>query len=733
MADSPSIAVCPACIGLPAGDEALLAGQSRSDQLRRIELSLPTIHCAACITGVETGLERLPEIKGARVNLTRRRVSITVEDIPGIEVRLMELLTSWGYPAQELDSATLDRDHVDAAGRDLLARIAVAGFAAMNVMLLSVSVWSGAEATTREFMHWISAFIALPTVAFAGMPFFKNAWTALRVGRLNMDVPISLALILASGVSLAETMEGGEHAYFDAALSLTFFLLIGRYLDHRTRAVARSAAVELAALEVHKAERISPDGSRETVPMDALREGDLVAVPVGDRIPVDGIITEGRSELDPSMLTGETLPQAVEPGMEAVAGMLNISGPLVVRAEGLGDETLLKQITRLVEAAERSKNKYTSLAEKAANIYAPLVHILAAGAFLFWGFYSGDWRLAVNIAAAVLIITCPCALGLAVPAVLTAASGRLFRNGVLLKEGIALERLAEIDTVVFDKTGTLTTGKPRLVNGGDIAPDMLAIAAAMAAGSVHPLSKAICAYFGTSDIVLSDITEEPGMGSRAMLNGQEVRLGRAKWCGVADEQVQNTVAWLRVGQGDALAFLFEDTLREEAAITIEGLRAAGVDLHLLSGDTEGPVRDLAEQLGFAEWRAGATPADKVAVLEGLAAKGHKVLMVGDGLNDAAALASAHVSMSPASAVDASRTSADLILVGNDLSQVVESLRLARVAKRRILENFSIAAIYNLIAVPIALLGFATPLMAALAMSGSSITVSLNAMRLGRKK
>lgn len=734
MAETPSIAVCPACVAIPT-DLIKSAGEARSERSRRIELSLPTIHCAACISGVETGLSKLPEIEGARVNLTRKRVTITVKDIPGIETYLIDLLTSWGYPAKELDSAALDQEMVDKAGRDLLARLAVSGFAMMNVMLLSFSVWGGAEGATRELMHWISAAIALPTVAFAGVPFYKNAWTALRVGRLNMDVPISLALILASGVSLMETIEGGDHAYFDAALSLTFFLLLGRYLDHRTRVVARSAAVELAALEVHRAERINADGSRETVPMDALREGDMIAVAAGARIPVDGVVTKGRSELDPSMLTGETMPEAVEPGTSVIAGMLNLTGALVVRAEGLGEDTLLQQITRLVESAEASKNKYTSLAEKAATVYAPLVHILSAAAFLFWGFYTGDWRLAVNIAAAVLIITCPCALGLAVPAVLTAASGRLFRNGVLLKEGIALERLAEVDTVVFDKGGTLTTGKPQLMNGAAVSLPDMAVAVAMAQGSAHPMSKAIGEFGKATGVVpasLTDIVEEPGMGTRALLDGQEIRLGRAVWCGVESHDVAQSASWLRIGTRAPIVLLFEDTMRPEAVETIAALLEDGVDVQILSGDVPKPVEDAAARLGVKTWIAEATPADKVAVLKRLADGDHKVLMVGDGLNDAAALAGAYVSISLASAVDASRVSADLILVGDDLSQVSKSLRLARIAKRRIIENFTIAAIYNLIAVPIALMGFATPLMAALAMSASSITVSLNAIRLGRK-
>lgn len=494
--------------------------------------------------------------------------------------------------------------------------------------------------------------------------------------------------------------------------------------------------MELAALEVHREERFNADGSRETVPMDALREGDMIAVAAGSRLPVDGVVLEGRSELDPSMLTGETMPEAVAPGDKVIAGMLNLTGALVVQAEGLGEDTLLQQITRLVESAEASKNKYTSLAEKAAAIYAPLVHMLSAAAFLFWGFYSGDWRLAVNIAAAVLIITCPCALGLAVPAVLTAASGRLFRNGVLLKEGIALERLAEVDTVVFDKGGTLTTGKPRLMNGADVSPRDMAVAIAVAQGSVHPMSRSVVEFGKTAGItaaMLKDIVEEPGMGTRATFDGQEIRLGRAVWCGLGSHDVEKSASWLKIGKRAPITLLFEDTMRAETGETIAALLADGLEVQILSGDVPKPVKDAANKLGVSTWIAEATPADKVAHLKALADAGRKVLMVGDGLNDAAALAGAYVSISLASAVDASRVSADLILVSDDLSQVSKSLRLALVAKRRILENFTIAAIYNLIAVPIALLGFATPLMAALAMSGSSIAVSLNAMRLGRKQ
>lgn len=728
-AETPSMAVCPACVPLPDIGKRLPKLDPSEQPMRRVELSLPTVHCAACISAVERQLANRPDVFGARVNLTLKRVSITAADLPEIEEELIKELDRLGYPAKPLDSAVLAKAEGDKAGRDLLARLGVAGFAMMNVMLLSISVWAGAEGSTRDLMHWISAAIALPAVVFSGYPFYKSAWGALRRGRLNMDVPISLAIILASGVSLYETMQGGDHAYFDAALSLTFFLLIGRYLDYQTRATARSAASELAALEVQKARRVTDDGE-ETVPLDALREGDILAVAPGERLPVDGVVTWGDSELDPSMLTGETLPQAVGEGAVVRAGMLNISGPLKVRAEGLGEETLLKQITRLVETAETTRNKYTSLAEKAANIYAPAVHLLSLLAFLGWGFATGDWRLAINIAAAVLIITCPCALGLAVPAVLAAASGRLFAQGVLLKDGVSLERLADIDTVVFDKTGTLTTGKPALVNADDIPAEARNIAAALAQHSAHPLSKAIARTF-SSALPLENVREHPGFGTSGRLNGEEVRLGRADWCGATP--AAQTAVWLKVGTQPATPFLFEDELRPEAAATVKALQDAGLSVQLLSGDVPAAAEAMAKAAGIEHWTAQASPSEKVDALNALAAKGHKVLMVGDGLNDAAALAAAHVSISPASAVDASRSSADMIIITNDLFQVAKAHKIAVASKRRIIENFTIAAVYNLISVPLALAGFATPLMAALAMSTSSITVSLNSMRIGRMK
>ncbi|MFQ5624456.1 MAG: heavy metal translocating P-type ATPase [Paracoccaceae bacterium] len=727
-----NVAACPACAAAPPPAAAALRGAPDGPQ-RTVELSLPGIHCAACIAAVERGLSALPEVGAARVNLTLKRVRVSVTDSTDAETRLIRALDAVGYEAHPLDAQALAATANDTVGRDLLARLAVAGFAAMNVMLLSVAVWSGAEAATRDFLHWISALIALPAVAFAGMPFFRNAWSALRVRRLNMDVPISLALVLASGVSLSETFQSGAHTYFDAAVSLTFFLLIGRYLDHRTRAAARTAATELAALEVHRAERLLPDGSREVVPLGELATGDVVLAAPGARIPVDGVVESGTSEIDPSLLTGETLPQQVSAGGRVHAGMLNLSGPLRIRIDGAPEDTLVRRIAKLVEVAETARNRYTTLADAAARVYAPLVHLLAFGSLIGWGLAVGNWHHAVNVATAVLIITCPCALGLAVPAVMAAASGRLFRAGTLLKDGAALEKLAGIDTVVFDKTGTLTQGRPRLLNGAGIPPRENAVAAALAAASTHPYARAIAEAFpGAPAPRLESIAEFPGQGIEAKIAGQKVRLGRADWAGAAVGTVESS-SWLRIGDEPPVAFRFADAPRPEAAETVEALHEAGLRVVMLSGDASRPAEELARAVGIGKWQAEMTPEDKVACLKRLRDDGHKVLMVGDGLNDTAALAAADVSISPASAIDASRSAADMILTAGDLRHIPAAWRLARRARARMLQNFAISAAYNVVSVPLAVSGLATPLIAALAMSASSITVSLNAMRLGGRR
>jgi Cu2+-exporting ATPase len=719
------ISACPACVVVPAAERIAAL---RADRAGRIVLSLPNAGGAQSISTVEAALQALPGVISARVNLTQKRVSVEAEGSVTAD-QLIEILEAQGQEAHELDPGLLSTTETDRQGRELLMRLGVAFFSMMNVMLLSVAVWSGAEAATRDLFHWISGAIALPTVIFAGQPFFKSAWASLRQGKLGMDVPISLALILASSISVYETAMSGHHAYFDAAVMLAFFLLLGRYLDHRTRAIARSAAEELAALEVPRAILIL-DGTEIETPIADIHPGDTVLVRPGARMPVDGVVLHGASELDRSLLTGESLPVQAGQGTVVSAGEVNLTGPLTVQVMAAGKDSSLHRMADLVAVAEGTKTRYTSLADRASRLYSPLVHILSFSAFGYWMWATGgDVRYAINISAAVLIITCPCALGLAVPAVITSASGRLFRKGLLIKHGTALERLAEVETVVFDKTGTLTLGIPEPLGLADHPNEAVAVAAALAAGSSHPLARALAEGAKATGIAPTDITdirEVPGHGIEGQYRGTRVRLGRADWCGAVP--VAATATYLSL-DGQTHAFSFTDRLRPGAEAAVSALKAAGLKVELLSGDAPAPVRELAERLGITDWQAGVLPTEKAARVAELSAQGRKVLMVGDGLNDTAALAAAHVSISPASALDAARVASDIVLLGQDIAPIADAVRIGRQSARRMIENFLISGGYNIIAVPLALVGLATPLAAALAMSLSSITVSLNAMRL----
>ncbi len=716
-----SVAACPGCV---SGTGSGLDAEATSDA-RYLSFSVPTIHCAGCIAKIEKNVGSCRGVRSARVNLSQKRLLVDAD--VGLRDEILARLAGLGYEAYPLDRTVLEKGK-DPEARALLVRLAVAGFAMMNVMLLSVSIWSGAEGETRNFLHWISAAITLPTVVFTSAPFWHSALSALRKARLNMDVPITLAIFLATGMSLFETWVGGHDAYFDAALSLTFFLLLGRYLNHRTRMAARSAAVELAAMEAKTALRMG--ATNQQVPIEDLKIGDVVLVQPGMSIPVDGTVINGESDIDKALLTGESLPEKADLGTDVFAGTRNLTGPLQIRVTKPIENSVLRRIGELVSLAETAKSQYTGLAERAAEIYAPVVHILAFATFLGWYLLGGDIRHSLNIAVSVLIITCPCALGLAVPAVMTAAVSRLFRAGVLIKDGTAIERLAEVDNIVFDKTGTLTRGEPVL--SGEISADVLTVAAGLAQGSAHPLSRAIlqaATLRGIEPASLTGITELPGKGVEGNFQGRTARLGRAGWLGV--EAVAGTMqTWLQLDAEAPVCLRFADVLRPEAETVVRQLAERGFKPALLTGDRQDVARPLADQLGIVSVLADVLPEQKVTAIQ---ERGGRTLMVGDGLNDAAAMGAAHASMAPATAIDATRTAADCILLGNSLSEIPHTLAMARMARRRILENFAIAAGYNLIAVPIAVLGYASPLAAAIAMSSSSILVSLNALRLLRDK
>jgi len=728
---------CPLPVGAaepgePGVEPAPFVRVDPASGLLRLDLVVEGVHCAACIRRIERALGRLPWVKEARVNLTTRRLAVAFEGDPARAPEIVTTVEGLGYRAVPFDPARLEGADA-AAEKELLLCLAVAGFAAGNIMLLAVSVWSGhftgmGEAT-RTFLHWFQALIALPAIAFSGRPFFRSALSALRHGRTNMDVPISLAVILAPAVSLIETIRAGEHAYFDSAVTLLFFLLIGRYLDRRARGAARAAAARLLALRAQAVSRIEPDGTVRAVRPESLEPGQEILVATGERVGVDGAVVEGRGELDVSLVTGETVPQPVEPGARVFAGTLNLGAALRVRVSAVGEGTLLAEIVRLMEAAEQRRSRFVALADRVARLYAPFVHTLAALTLLGWLLAGAGWHTAIMSAIAVLIITCPCALGLAVPAVQVIAAGRLMKGGTLVKSATALERFARVDTVVFDKTGTLTTGRMALaaIEGGERAD--LEAAARLARASRHPLARALAAAAGPGPSA-SGVEEVAGRGLRLCTAEGEWRLGRRGFAAeVEDDGRPGAELWFARPGRPPVRFRFADPLRPDAAEVVAALRARGLSVELLSGDRRATVEAVAGRLGLEHWRAELAPAEKVARLEALARAGRRVLMVGDGLNDAPALAAASVSLSPASAADVSQTTADAVFQGQRLAPVLEVLEVARRAERLVRQNIAMSIAYNLCAVPLAVLGYVTPLLAAIAMSSSSLLVVGNSLRL----
>jgi Cu2+-exporting ATPase len=702
----------------------------------RIDLAVEGVSCAGCMSKIERGLSAIPEVTLARVNLSDRRVALEWKQGALDPARFIDRLAELGYKAYPFEKAGAEATEAEES-RFLLRCLGVAAFATMNVMMLSIPVWSGNVSDMlpeqRDFFHWLSALIALPAVAYAGQPFFRSAWRALRTGNVNMDVPICIGVILALGMSVVESFHHAEHAYFDAAIMLLTFLLVGRTLDQNMRRRTRAVAGNLAALKAESATKFVGTDEISEVPVAAIRAGDIVLLRPGERCAVDGTVIDGRSEIDQSLITGETLYVPAEQGTSVYAGSLNISGALRVKVSAAAEGTLMAEITRLLDNALQARSRYMRLADRASRLYAPVVHATAALTVLGWVLAGASWHDAIVTGIAVLIITCPCALGLAIPTVQTVAAGAMFKAGVLLNAGDAIERLAEAEHVIFDKTGTLTLPELDVVNVAEISADMFALAGRLALSSHHPLAAAV-AQAANAKSPLIGAVEEPGQGVRACLDGVELRLGRPSFCGIKALVALNAnfdaeASVVAFSRGDETILLsVRQGLRPDAAAIVAALKRRGIGVEILSGDREVAVQATANALQIDEWRAGVTPADKIARIEALKTQGIKVMMVGDGMNDAPALAAAHVSMSPISAAHLSQATADLVFLGRPLAPLLSAIDYARKALQLMRQNLLIAVGYNLVAVPIAISGVVTPLIAAAAMSGSSILVMLNALR-----
>tara|TARA_Y100000296_G_scaffold87403_1_gene133118 strand:- start:30150 stop:32285 length:2136 start_codon:yes stop_codon:yes gene_type:complete len=690
------------------------------------DFAVPDIRCAGCISKLEQGLVRDARIKAARVNFTEKRVHLahTADaEMPD----LLGAFTSLGFEAHPIGEGPKDLDGEAASSKELVRAVAVSGFAMMNIMLLSVSVWSGATGVTRDLFHWLSALIALPTIAYAGRPFFRSAWRALRHGHTNMDVPISIGVTLATALSLYETATHGAHAYFDSAVMLLFFLLCGRWLDSVMRDRARGGVTALLRNMGTGAMVVGADGNTHWTDATALQPGMVMLVAAGERLAADGVIVQGRTRIDLSLLTGESAPQDADLDDPVHAGTLNIDAPVRVRVTAAGTDTAIADIARLMGEASQGKSRYVRIADRAARLYAPAVHGLALTAFAGWVVAGAGWHEALLIAVAVLIITCPCALGLAVPAAQIVAAGALMKRGVLIKDGSALERMAEIDRALIDKTGTLTLGRPVASNLGEIAPQHYPLLLALAQMSRHPLSAALnrdLTAQGVHAAQIDEVQETPGFGVAALWQGQPVTLGRPQ----GPEAGSELASELSIDGHPVALVRFADALRPDAVEAIAALKAESVDAMILSGDRTEAVAPVARTLGLTAM-TGLSPQDKLAAIARSSGAGHKVLMIGDGLNDGPALAAGHASMAPGSASDVGKNASDCIFMGDRLMPVVDTIRMARRTQAIVRQNFALAIGYNVIAVPLAFAGLVTPLVAAIAMSGSSLIVVGNALRL----
>lgn len=691
------------------------------------------IHCGGCIHKIEHALAQEPGIHTARLNFSTGRLFIEWTGAADQAEGYVRLIEHMGYQVRPFHQET-EKNFSEDEHKFLLICLGVAGFAMGNIMLLSVGLWTTSTETmgpaTRDLFHWISALIAVPAVIFSGRPFFRSAYHALKNGRTNMDVPISVGLTLATSMSLFETIHHGEHAYFDSAIMLMFFLLIGRYLDFRARRHARTAAHDLMNKLSGFATIIEGDQVK-SIPVKDVKEGMLVLISAGQNIPVDGQVVTGETHVDTSLVTGETLPRLVIPGQDVYAGTVNQSAPITIKAMKVAEQSLLADIIRLIEKAEQGQARYVRLADRAARLYTPVVHVLALLSFLmWWGVWEAPWQESLMIAVTVLIITCPCALALAVPVVQVLASGQFMKQGILLKSGDALERLSAIDTVFFDKTGTLTYGKPALV--GQYDPAVLQMAASLGVYSQHPLSRALVQSYQGHLLPLSEVTEHPGQGISARYKGHHLKLGSANWCGQHNTSSTLMQIFLMRDADIHGVFTFEDILRPDVGQTIQHFHQQGIGTYLLSGDRQVIAKQMGENVGIDHIQGDLTPVQKHHVLTEKKAKGHHILMVGDGLNDAPVLAEADVSMAPGTAIDMAQNSADLIFMGDSLSSVSTAHRIAQKAQKLVRENFALTILYNVIAIPLAFAGWVTPFVAALAMSGSSLVVIANSYRLKEK-
>ena len=728
---------------------------------RDINLLVEGIHCAACVWLIENSLQALPGVPEARVNLSGRRLHVRWDNSRQKLSAIIQRLGQIGYAAVPYDPEAAE-GQLSRENRNLLYRMAFAGFTMMNMLWVSIALYSGADrGEFRPLFHWVGFALATPTLIYSGYPFFKGAWVGLRNRYLGMDLPIAIGASISYGYSVYVTVSGSTlgDVYYDTVVNFLFVILVGRYLEAVSKRQAVASTQRLLDLQPRVATLMTSEGE-SIVPIRSVRKGQIVLVRPGERIAVDGWVTEGSSAVDEAMLTGESVPLTKGVGDRVSAGTINGSGMLQVRVGGLLKDTALGRIIRLVEQAQASKAPIQCVADRIVPWFVAITIGLATITFVWW--WGSDFEVALMAATAVLIITCPCAFGLATPMAIAVASGLGARHGILVKNGEVLETLSTIDHFIFDKTGTLTEGKMTITSvdtadagwrhGDDDMPgsmkSLLERLVALERFSEHPVAKALLECAASQGIRVAtsgakDFENRPGYGVRAVVGGRTIVAGNDAWMD-ANQVVREPrlrqraldldeagVGSLRCAlDGRELALIgLEDRIRDDAPALISALRRQGMRLTMLSGDRRHTAEAIAGRLGGLEVIADLLPEDKDRVVSKLQRNGHKVAMVGDGVNDAPALVRADVGIALGSGTDVSIASADIVLMSSELDKVRLAAALSRRTLRTIRQNIGISITYNLIMVPLAMAAFITPLLAAVSMPVSSLLVIGNAARI----
>lgn len=721
-----------------------------------LDLMIHGLHCGACVWLVENLLAKQENVISSRVNLAQKTLKIEWKGNVEYGIKLTNLVEEIGYKILPANSDAI-REFENRFDDKIFKALAVAGFGAGNIMLFSFALWFDSRqeisGATRQFLHFFSAIIALPVLIYSGRIFVISAVNSLKKRLPNMDIPIALAIVLASIVSLLETIRGGKVIYFDSAVMLIFFLLVGRYLDLKARKTAFDIANKFSQLQIGYG-RVLNEDKIKVLPIHKIHEDMIIVVASGEKVACDGIVIEGEGFIDNSLISGESLPQKISVNSQVFGGSINIDSTIKVRVTANHHNSILAKIIKLTSEIQLKKNTYTRIADMFSYYYTPVVHILAFITFAIWFFYfNSNWNIALMNATAVLIITCPCALALAIPIVQTITISNFLRKGVVIKSGEALEKINNTSMVVLDKTGTLTKGKPVLQNIFEISNNkltelsideyqlILQLAGNLGKFSNHPLSKSLAELVQKQNLI-NQAKESKGQGLTSLLDNQIIKLGNAEFCEIKNyqlikdlepENLQNC-SKLRTFlqyQNRQFIFLFGDEIKEGAVDLIEYLKSINKKIILLSGDYQDEVEKVANNLKIENFFYQKNPLEKAEILQNFLNQNINFVMIGDGLNDVPALAMSRVSISFSKAVDISQNVADIIINSSTLHPIIFVLKYSKKSLKIMKENLFLALIYNLIAVPFAISGFVSPLIAAIAMSSSSLLVILNSLKMNK--